>query len=112
MTDPSTPSTPAPHDVEAAIRDRLIATLTPDRLEVVNDSAAHSGHAGDDGSGVTHWTVRVESAAFAGLSRVGRQRLVNRALADLMDRPIHALAIEAAVPGEARPQPSAPKRAS
>ncbi len=94
MTDPSTP----PFDVEAAIRDRLVATLTPSRLEVVNDSAAHSGHAGDDGSGVTHWTVRVEASRFAGLSRVERQRLVNNALADLMDAPIHALAIEARVP--------------
>ena len=94
MTDPSTPI----HDVEAAIRDRLVATLTPSRLDVVNDSAHHAGHMGDDGSGVTHWTVRVESTRFAGLSRVARQRLVNHALADLMDRPIHALAIEASVP--------------
>ena len=92
--DPSTP----PHDVEAAIRDRLVATLQPLRLEVVNDSASHAGHAGDDGSGATHWTVRVESDRFAGLSRVERQRLVMKALADLMDRPIHALAIEATVP--------------
>lgn len=95
MTDPSTP---IPDDVEAAIRDRLVATLTPSRLDVVNDSAHHAGHAGDDGSGVTHWTVRVESDSFAGLSRVQRQRLVNNALADLMDNPIHALAIEASVP--------------
>lgn len=94
MTDPSTP----PHDVKSAIRDRLVATLSPSRLKVVNDSAKHAGHAGDDGSGVTHWTVRVESTRFAGLSRVERQRLVNRALADLMDAPIHALAIEASVP--------------
>ncbi len=100
MTDPSTP--PVPNDVESAIRDRLVATLTPERLEVVNDSAHHAGHAGDDGSGQTHWIVRVESSAFAGLSRLDRQRLVNRALADLMDRPIHALAIEATVPS-ARP---------
>ena len=97
MTAPD-PSTP-PHDVEAAIRDRLVATLQPSRLDVVNDSAAHAGHAGDDGSGVTHWTVRVESARFAGLSRVERQRLVMNALADLMDAPIHALAVEAVVPG-------------
>ncbi len=87
-----------PDDVEAAIRDRLVATLTPRRLEVVNDSAKHAGHAGDDGSGVTHWTVRVESDKLAGLSRVERQRLVLNALADLMDNPIHALAIEAVAP--------------
>lgn len=99
MTDPSTPSNTGPDDVEAAIRDRLVATLTPSRLDVVNDSAKHAGHAGDDGSGATHWSVRVESGKFTGLSRVERQRLVNNALADLMDNPIHALAIEASVPG-------------
>ena len=71
MTDPSTP--PVPNDVESAIRDRLVATLTPERLEVVNDSAhRHAGHAGDDGSGQTHWIVRVESSAFAGLSPPSR----------------------------------------
>ena len=96
--DPSSPSPLFPGDVEAAIRDRLVATLQPSRLEVVNDSAHHTGHAGDDGSGATHWTVRVESARFAGLGRIERQRLVMNALADLMDRPIHALAIEATVP--------------
>ena len=93
--DPSTP----PHDVEAAIRDRLVATLQPSRLDVVNDSAAHAGHAGDDGTGATHWTVRVESDRFAGLSRGSSASGWSTTRShDLMDRPIHALAIEANVP--------------
>jgi BolA family transcriptional regulator, general stress-responsive regulator len=84
------------------ITERLTLALSPTRLEVVNDSARHRGHAGDDGSGESHWSVAVESAAFADLSRVARQRLVNKALADLIDPGhIHALAIRAWAPGEA-----------
>ena len=79
---------------------RLTEALDPTRLEVVNESARHRGHAGDDGSGESHWRVEVESAAFSGVSRVGRQRLVNHALADLLVGRIHALAIRAAAPGE------------
>lgn len=83
------------------ITERLTLALSPTRLEVVNDSAKHRGHAGDNGSGESHWSVAVESAAFAGLSRVARQRLVNKALADLIDPGhIHALAIRASAPGE------------
>jgi BolA family transcriptional regulator, general stress-responsive regulator len=82
------------------IAQRLTAELAPTRLQVVNDSHHHAGHMGDDGTGETHFTVHVESPAFAGLNRVARQRLVNRALADLLAGPIHALAIRAAAPGE------------
>lgn len=84
------------------IIERLTAALSPSRLEVSNDSAQHGGHAGDDGSGETHFSVVVESAAFGGLNRVARQRLVNHALADLLaPGGIHALAIRATAPGEA-----------
>ena len=77
--------------------------MQPTALEVINDSHLHAGHAGDDGSGTSHWTVRVESPAFAGLSRVARQRLVNRALADLIGPGhIHALAMHTRAPGDAR----------
>lgn len=55
---------------------------------------------GDDGTGESHWTVIIESDAFAGLARVARQRLVNNALADLLATRIHALAIKAQVGGE------------
>lgn len=87
--------------VAQEIAARLTAALAPTRLDVVNDSARHRGHAGDDGTGESHFTVLVESAAFAGLSRVARQRLVNQALADLLRERIHALAIQARAPGEA-----------
>lgn len=80
---------------------RLAAALDPIALEVVNDSGRHAGHAGDNGTGESHFSVAIESAAFAGLSRVERQRLVNQALADLLATRIHALAIRARAPGEA-----------
>ena len=78
----------------------LTAALAPSALIVSNDSHLHAGHAGHDGSGESHFSVRVESAAFAGESRLGRQRLVNAALADLLATRIHALAIKATAPGE------------
>lgn len=79
---------------------RLTTALAPSRLHVSNDSAQHRGHMGDDGSGESHFSVDVTSAAFDGLSRVARQRLVNKALADLLETRIHALAIRARAPGE------------
>lgn len=95
MTDTAT--TP----VTTQIKARLEAALTPTALAVVNESALHAGHAGDDGTGETHFRVEIEAPAFAGRSRVARQRLVNQALADLLAGPIHALAIRARAPGEA-----------
>jgi BolA family transcriptional regulator, general stress-responsive regulator len=82
------------------ITERLIAALAPTQLAVINDSAKHSGHSGDDGSGESHFTVEIESAAFAGVSRLERQRLVNRALGDLPGQKVHAMAIKARAPGE------------
>lgn len=87
--------------VAQEITARLTQALTPSRLDVINDSAQHRGHMGDDGSGESHFTVVVESAAFVGKSRVERQRLVNRALGDLMDDKVHAMAIRATAPEEA-----------
>ena len=78
----------------------LTAAFAPERLAVINDSAHHSGHMGDDGSGESHFTVEIESAAFAGVSRVQRQRLVNAALGDIPGQRVHALAIKARAPGE------------
>jgi BolA protein len=82
------------------IERRLRAALAPQHLVVTNDSARHRGHAGDDGSGESHFTVEVMSAEFAGMSRVERQRAVNNALAELLRDHIHALAIKARAPGE------------
>ncbi|GAA0732846.1 BolA family protein [Sphingomonas japonica] len=79
---------------------RLTLALAPTRLSVSNDSAQHAGHMGDDGTGESHFSVEIESAAFVGQSRVARQRMVNHALADLLAARIHALAIRARAPGE------------
>jgi len=78
----------------------LTAAFAPSSLAVINDSASHSGHMGDDGSGESHFTVDIESAAFAGVSRVQRQRLINAALGDIPGQRVHALAIKARAPGE------------
>ena len=85
----------------AEIERRLIAELAPTRLEIIDDSDSHRGHAGHSGAGESHFTVRIEAAAFAGRSRVARQRAVYAALGDLMapDR-VHALVIVATAPGE------------
>jgi BolA family transcriptional regulator, general stress-responsive regulator len=78
----------------------LTAAFTPSRLAVINDSAKHHGHSGDDGSGESHFTVEIESDAFIGQSRVNRQRMVNKALGDIPGQRVHALAIKASVAGE------------
>ena len=65
-----------------------------------NDSARHHGHAGDDGSGESHFSLTIIWAGFAGQNRVARQRAVNRALGDLPGQRVHALAIKASAPGE------------
>ncbi len=86
--------------IAAEIEARLTAALSPLRLAVINDSARHSGHSGDDGTGESHFTVEIESAAFVGVARLERQRMVNRALGDLPGQKVHALAIRAKAPGE------------
>jgi len=87
--------------VATEIAARLTAALAPTTLDVINDSAQHRGHMGDDGSGESHFTVHIVADAFAGQSRVARQRLVNQALGDLMVERVHAMSIKARAPGEA-----------
>ena len=85
--------------VSAAQVDRALrAALLPEALEVQDDSHLHAGHAGAKEG--RHFTVRVSSAAFEGLSRVARHRLVYDALRSLLADGIHALAIEARTPAE------------
>jgi len=86
--------------VAAEIEQRLRTALAPTRLVVTNDSGRHRGHAGDDGSGESHFTVEIEAPAFAAMTRLERQRAVNAALGDLMKDRIHALAIRASAPGQ------------
>jgi BolA family transcriptional regulator, general stress-responsive regulator len=90
----------APTAVETAIHQHLAAALVPERLDVVNESHLHAGHRSSPGTGDSHFRILVVSAKFTGLGRVARQRLVNQALADLMGKPIHALAMETLAPGE------------
>ena len=79
---------------------RLNSALIPSRVELVDDSEAHRGHGGHHPEGESHFTLRIESAAFTGKSRVERQRLVHHALGDLLDERVHALSIRANAPGE------------
>lgn len=80
--------------LENEIRQRLEAAFQPSRLEVVNESHRHAGHAGDDGSGESHFAVTIRAEALAPLGRVARHRAVHRALGDVTTR-VHALAIDA-----------------
>ncbi|MGA0542281.1 BolA family protein [Neotabrizicola sp. VNH66] len=79
--------------VKDEIEARLTAAFTPELLEVVNESNRHAGHAGDDGTGESHFAIRLRSAALAPLSRLERHRAVNRALGDITRR-VHALALD------------------
>ncbi len=76
----------------------LREAFSPSVLDVINDSAKHSGHSGDDGSGESHFTIVIESAAFASKSRLERQRMINAALGDIPGDRVHALAIKASAP--------------
>ncbi|MBC2835757.1 BolA family protein [Paragemmobacter straminiformis] len=72
---------------------RLTEAFAPSELRVVNDSHRHAGHSGDDGSGESHFSVRIRAASLAAMGRVDRHRAVQRALGDLNSR-IHALALD------------------
>lgn len=82
----------------AEIESRLRAALAPLALDIRDDSAQHAGHAGAREGG--HFHVTVVSERFTGLQRLARHRLVYHWLSDLMQRGIHALAIDAKAPGE------------
>jgi BolA protein len=86
--------------VAAEMLRRLEITLRPTFVELVDDSESHRGHGGHNPEGESHFTLRIESPAFAGKSRVERQRLVHAALGDLLDERVHALSIKASAPGE------------
>jgi BolA protein len=79
---------------------RLNSALSPARIELIDDSEQHRGHGGYNPAGESHFTLRIESGAFAGKSRVERQRLIYAALGDLMRERVHALSIRASAPGE------------
>lgn len=72
---------------------RLQEAFEPSELQVINDSDSHRGHAGHDGTGESHFNLRIRAAGFAGKSRVQRHRMVHKALGDIVPR-IHALAMD------------------
>ncbi len=76
------------------IRTALTDVLAPDALEVVNESHLHAGHAGDDGSGESHWRIVISAPALADLSRLARHRAVHAALGDAIIGRIHALTLD------------------
>jgi len=97
----ATASVSAAGPVAVEMLRRLGAALAPTSCELVDESALHHGHAGHDGRGESHFRLSIESPAFAGQSRVARQRLVYAALGELMHDRVHALSITARAPGEA-----------
>ena len=86
--------------IAGGMRLKLEAAFSPTRLDIVDDSDRHHGHAGHREGGESHFNLLIESAAFAGVGRVQRQRLINRALAEELAGPVHALSIKALAPGE------------
>jgi len=81
------------------IRQRL-AALEPVSLDLVDESSQHAGHSGWREGGGTHWRLAIVSPRFAGQSAVARHRMVYQAIGELMQNPIHALAIIAQTPEE------------
>ena len=91
--------------VATIIREKLNAALSPQRLEIEDDSGRHAGHHHEGGmdakpGGESHFNLLIVSSAFEGQSRVLRQRAVNELLREELAGPIHALSIKALAPGE------------
>jgi BolA protein len=86
------------------IAEKLTEAFAPERLEVIDESHRHAGHAGARPGGETHYSVYIVSQAFRGKSRIERHRMVNATLMSELQSGVHALAIRAAAPGEAGPE--------
>ena len=80
--------------IDGEIRAKLEAAFTPTALDVIDESHQHAGHAGHDGSGESHFRVRIAAPVFADMSRVERHRAVHAALGRDITGRIHALALE------------------
>ena len=87
-------------NVADTIRRKLSEAFAPVELSIKDDSSRHEGHAGARPGGETHFTVKIVSPAFAGLSRVERQRRVYAVLAEELKAQVHALALTTLAPGE------------
>lgn len=91
--------------VENSIREKLTQAFAPVALDVTNDSHLHASHASSPGTGESHFSIKVVSAAFEGKSRLERHRMVNDVLAVELAGKIHALAIRAQTPEEGAKAP-------
>ena len=88
-------------DIASQLERQLSEAFSPERLDIINESHLHAGHQPDfDGTGQTHFRVRIVAEAFAGMNRVTRHRKINEFVTPLMDQGLHAIAIEAKAPGE------------
>jgi BolA protein len=93
-------TTTATGPVATEMLKRLNSALSPTSIRLVDDSEKHRGHGGHNPAGESHFTLEIESEVFAGTTRVERQRMIYKALGDLMRERVHALSIRARVPGE------------
>jgi BolA protein len=82
------------------IAEKLTKTFSPARLDVIDESHQHAGHAGARPGGETHFRVHIVAETFAGKSRLERHRMVNETLSAELKEGVHALAIQASAPGE------------
>ncbi|MFO1153394.1 MAG: BolA family protein [Rhodospirillales bacterium] len=87
--------------VAERIQRKLTDALAPSRLELLDESHRHAGHAGARPEGETHFSVAIVSDAFTGLTRIERHRLVHQLLADELAGPVHALSLKMLTPAEA-----------
>ncbi len=85
---------------ETRLREKLMIALEPTRLDIVNESELHAGHRNSPNTGESHFRVLIVSPMFAGVSRIGRHRMVNDAIAEELKKGIHALALSTYAPGE------------
>lgn len=79
-------------DIE--IHDALVAAFAPTTLTVINESHLHAGHAGDDGSGESHWRIEITAPVLDGKSRIAKHRAIHAALGDDIIGRIHALSLQ------------------
>ncbi|MEN8196331.1 MAG: BolA family protein [Pseudomonadota bacterium] len=87
--------------VATTIKDKLTAAFAPERLDIVDESHLHAGHAGARPEGESHFRVEIVAVAFDGKSRVERQRMVYAALSEELATEVHALALRTLTPAEA-----------
>jgi BolA protein len=87
-------------NIEARIKQKLLAGLEPISLNVVDESHLHAGHGGARQGGETHYRIKVASPRFSGKGRIERHRMVYALLADEIAHGVHALALQTLAPGE------------